>query len=151
MTLFNFLFLGHLVGDYLFQTRWMAMNKSTKWPPLIVHCLIYTAALILFSSFYGILLPLGAISLVFISHIFLDRRTFVVWWVRQIMGTPDAETSWLTIVCDQIFHLLIIGVVVYFWYWFLFWKTNSLVIEKQKCPLVQYWTSGHFIVNRRIL
>ena len=116
MTIFNFLLLGHLIGDYLLQTRWMAMNKSKQWLPLTVHCLIYTIVLIGSSGLYGAVLPIGAIALIFVSHLFLDRRTFVVWWVRHIMGTPDAESSWLTIVCDQVFHLIILGVVVYNWY-----------------------------------
>lgn len=40
------LLLGHLVGDYLLQTSWMAVNKSKKtlqgWMAAIVHSVIYT-------------------------------------------------------------------------------------------------------------
>lgn len=38
MSLFSYLLIGHLIGDFLFQTTWMAMFKTTKWVPLIVHC-----------------------------------------------------------------------------------------------------------------
>ncbi|WP_301108119.1 DUF3307 domain-containing protein [Sporosarcina sp.] len=42
MNLFTYVLLGHLVGDYLLQTSWMAMNKAYKWLPLLTHCFIYT-------------------------------------------------------------------------------------------------------------
>ncbi|HEX7064991.1 MAG TPA: hypothetical protein VF199_07965 [Bacillales bacterium] len=30
------------MGDFLFQTNWMAVNKEKKWLPLLAHCAVYT-------------------------------------------------------------------------------------------------------------
>lgn len=109
MTLFEVLFLAHLVGDFLFQTSWMAMNKATKWIPLLAHVVVYTATITAAAYFFGTGLSLTAIFLVFIGHIILDRRTFVVWWVRNIQQSVDQSAGWLGIVADQIFHLLILA------------------------------------------
>ena len=32
----------HWVGDFLFQTEWMAMNKSSKWSALLAHTGLYS-------------------------------------------------------------------------------------------------------------
>ena len=116
MTVFSYLLIGHLIGDFLFQTSWMAMFKATKWLPLIVHCFVYTISVsaVVFLE-YGVL-PILAILLLFISHMFLDRRIFVSWWVKHIMKTDGTESKWLCIMVDQIFHLIILGAVAHIWF-----------------------------------
>lgn len=52
------------------------------------------------------LLLMGAITLLFLSHLFLDSRIFVAWWVKQIMRTEGQEAKWLSIMVDQIFHVI---------------------------------------------
>jgi hypothetical protein len=116
MTVFSYLLIGHLIGDFLFQTSWMAMFKATKWIPLVIHCFVYTISVtaVVFLG-YG-LLPIGAILLLFISHMFLDRRTFVSWWVKHIMKAKGTESKWLCIMADQIFHIIILGAVAHRWF-----------------------------------
>lgn len=111
MTLFEVLFLAHLVGDFLLQNGWMAANKAKKWLPLLVHCTVYTLVLVIAAKFFspGPSLSLPAIALIFFGHIILDRRTFVAWWVRHIQTAKGQEAGWLSIVTDQILHLLIIA------------------------------------------
>lgn len=50
------LFFFHWVADFLAQTSWMALNKSEKFLPLFVHCIIYGVAMYLFG--WCISLPL---------------------------------------------------------------------------------------------
>lgn len=116
MTIFNYLLIGHLIGDFLLQTTWMAMNKSKKWMPLITHCIVYTLSVFVVTLIGGEALSIGAIVLIFSSHILLDRRTFVVWWVKHIMGSKGNDAGWLTIMADQVFHILILGAVAHFWF-----------------------------------
>lgn len=116
MTLFNYLIVGHLIGDFLFQTNWMAMNKSKKWAPLLTHCVVYTMMIFGVAFFGGYTIPISAIALIFFSHVLLDRRTFVVWWVKKIMGTTDKGANWLNIVVDQVFHIIILAAVAHFWF-----------------------------------
>lgn len=113
MTPFSFLLVAHLIGDYLFQTKWMAMYKATKWLPLLVHSLVYTVvvAVVAFVGFGG--LSVAAVAFVFVTHVALDRRTFVAWWVRTVMGSTGKESGWLSIVVDQIFHIIVLVVALY--------------------------------------
>jgi hypothetical protein len=113
MSPFEFLLLAHLIGDYLFQTKWMALNKSTKWVPLLTHVGVYTLTItcVAWIGFGG--LTAWGIVVVIMSHIILDRRLFVTWWTRRIMRIDEKESGWLIIVTDQIFHILVLGLVLY--------------------------------------
>ncbi|MGO0063653.1 DUF3307 domain-containing protein [Brevibacillus fluminis] len=113
MTLFEVLLVAHFVGDYLFQTSWMAMNKAKNWAALLVHCAVYTLVLYVAANLIWAKQPLSwpALAVIFFGHVILDRRTFVAWWVRKIMMAP--ESSWLGIMADQIFHLLLIAWAIY--------------------------------------
>ena len=65
--------LGHLMGDYLFQTEWMAMNKSKNdvigWTAATVHCLLYTFAVCLFMWNFNLIW----ICAVWLSHFPIDK------------------------------------------------------------------------------
>ncbi|WP_404407309.1 DUF3307 domain-containing protein [Jeotgalibacillus malaysiensis] len=112
MTPFSYLFLSHLIGDYLFQTSWMAGRKKNSWPALITHCSVYTVtvAMIAFFAFGG--LSFIAILFVFFTHVLIDKQFIVQWWVEHIMSPPPSEKKWLTIVVDQIFHLIVLAIAL---------------------------------------
>lgn len=111
MTIFEALLLGHLVGDFLFQNRWMADNKHTQVFPRLVHSLVYTFAIYAFSWFAGGI-SLVAAGIILLSHFCIDQGSFNRWWMSSITRSPDIY--WLGIVCDQIFHLLILALIVAF-------------------------------------
>lgn len=114
MTPFSYLLVGHLIGDYLLQTRWMAENKAKKWLPLLVHSFVYTLsiALVAYIGFGG--LSIYSILFIFLSHVFLDRRTFVSWWAENIMGAKAKEVAWLKIAADQAFHITVLAISLAF-------------------------------------
>lgn len=112
MSNFDILFIGHLIGDFLFQTEWMAVNKEKKWLALILHSCIYTFSIVVVAAALMKMLTYLSISIIFLSHIFLDRRTFVNWWASTVMHI-EKENGWLKIVIDQIFHLLILVLVIF--------------------------------------
>lgn len=107
MTLFSWLLVGHLVGDFVLQTRWMAERKATQWLPLMAHCLLYTLVIVLFALPAGGL-SLPAVALVFFSHAVLDRRFFVDFWARRVTGAQD--TPWLKVMLDQTWHIVVLAV-----------------------------------------
>lgn len=112
MTPFEYLFIAHLIGDFLFQTKWMAEHKHNRWLPLLSHVSIYTAVLgtVAWFGFGGLsMLQLGFI---FITHVILDRRTFVTWWTRTVMRDVDDSVGWLKVITDQVFHLIVIAIIV---------------------------------------
>jgi hypothetical protein len=108
MTLFEWLLVGHLVGDYLLQNRWMAVKKGTHWPPLLTHAAVYTLAVFLLSLLAGGLTWPG-ILLIFCAHIILDRREFVAFWTSRVTG---ATAPWLVIMVDQSWHIVVLAIVV---------------------------------------
>ncbi len=108
MELFSSLLVGHLVGDFLLQTTWMAENKDEEWVPLIIHCFLYTAAVALFALLAGGLSILP-IVVIFISHIIIDKAKIVDLWAKYITRSP--KNTWLRIIQDQVWHLLILVLV----------------------------------------
>lgn len=111
MSQFDYLLIGHLIGDFLLQSSWMAKNKATKWLPLLAHVTIYTAVVGVFGMMSGGL-SFAAIALIVLSHIILDRRTFVAFWVRNIQTAKGPEQAWLSVMADQIFHIIILAIAI---------------------------------------
>lgn len=115
MSFFDWLFIGHLVGDFLLQSDRMARNKGTRWRWMATHVGLYMAAITPVLVGYALThpLPLGWVvgSWLFVlgTHIVLDLRDFTARWMRFVgMATDHA---WLPIVVDQVFHVLTLAVV----------------------------------------
>jgi len=123
--LFIRFFLGHLIGDYLIQTSYMALNKKAAgWRghiACVCHCLTYTIAVCLMLWTFNWLVWV----LVFISHFIIDRSKFVAWWMDKVKGlTFEKENSsgpfavsifsFLLIVVDNSFHFLFMWLIIKF-------------------------------------
>ena len=106
MNLFEWLLIGHLVGDFLLQTGWMAEKKEKEIWPLVAHSLVYTASVGLLALLGGGL-SLPAIALIFLTHLLLDKRSFVNFWTYQI--TRSNNSMWLKIIIDQSWHIIILA------------------------------------------
>jgi Protein of unknown function (DUF3307) len=81
MTFFEKLLLAHVIGDYVLQTTWMASRKGAHYLPCIVHCLIYTLVVCLFTSMNP-----WWILFVFSSHFFIDKWSLADKWLKLIRG-----------------------------------------------------------------
>lgn len=127
--------VGHLVGDYLLQNDWMALNKKKVSFPCVIHCLLWTAAVCLFSGWYS----WCVITALFITHFIQDRTNIIIWWMKIIgqsrfmkadelqlvINTPRESIvpilsgavlkpglgPWSIIVVDNVFHILTIWIV----------------------------------------
>lgn len=118
MPLFGWLVVGHLVGDWMLQTNWMARNKSGRWWsfPCIVHCLIYTGVLVglaYWASAGALAAPqLLAFSLVILlSHWLIDGFRLAYHWSQWVNRT-SLET--VRLVVDQTMHLVVLVLAVQF-------------------------------------
>lgn len=112
--LFPLLLAGHLVGDWVVQTDWMAANKARTdglWA-MLAHVLTYHLAMAAF------VLPVWhtrgtalALLVSALTHGFIDRR----WPVRSLLrmtGSPEfAGQLWGVIATDQALHLSILCVI----------------------------------------
>jgi hypothetical protein len=103
--MFSWLLAGHLAGDFLFQTRWMAERKTTCLSALAAHSAVYALAVWIASLPAMGLSPL-CVFLVFASHAALDRRGLVLWWRTHI---TKSDSEWLTIMTDQSLHVVVLA------------------------------------------
>ncbi|MBA3312740.1 MAG: DUF3307 domain-containing protein [Planctomycetota bacterium] len=99
-------FIGHLIGDYLLQTDWMAVNKKSRALPCLVHVGIYTVAI-------GVLTwwPWWALLVVAATHFVQDRTHVILWWMRVMRQTGFTKppfAPWSLIVVDNVWHLVVL-------------------------------------------
>lgn len=95
----------------MFQTNWMAREKANNLAALFTHSTVYTIFIGL-ASFLAGRLSCPALLIVLLSHMLLDNRKFVHFWVKNINKSCDIE--WLKIAVDQCWHMIVLGVVAYF-------------------------------------
>lgn len=72
--------LCHIFADYLTQSDWIALNKSKRTVPCLVHVLLYTAAFLIITTSWKTLLIIGAV------HFILDRFPVIIRrliWVKN--------------------------------------------------------------------
>lgn len=89
---FALLVLGHLLGDFFLQNKWMAMNKQGSTWKCAVHCAIYTGAVTLttWPAIHGWAWSL----LVFCSHFPIDRWSLADKWLDLINGRSLWDFMW---------------------------------------------------------
>jgi hypothetical protein len=93
----------------------MAQYKVQQWSWLLRHVAVYMSILTIVLTIYAFLHGVPAwvviVAVIFLggTHILLDRRDFTLRWMRFAKVSP--EHPWLSIVVDQVFHLLTLGIV----------------------------------------
>lgn len=101
--------VGNLVGDYLLQNDWQAMNKKSSTFVCSVHCAIWASCVVLFAGWGW--MPLGVL---FITHFIQDRTNIIPYYMRTVGQRGFAEgvcAPWSTIIADNVFHILTIYVI----------------------------------------
>lgn len=106
-----YLLASHLVGDFIFQTRWQAVSKFTDRRARLIHCTTYGAAFAPVLAYYGdtrlnglLIGPraLGFMVGLVVLHFVTDSRRFrstlgdVVQWKLDYRRDPRAcAETWL--------------------------------------------------------
>ncbi len=109
------LLASHLVGDFLVQTEWQAINKrgglidASSRRALIAHLFAYMATFVPVLVWIGIRTsPWRAVAVaavVAVPHLLLDDGHFVRFWLRVVKRAPDPSVA-LTVSVDQTFHVV---------------------------------------------
>ena len=109
---FNWMLVGHLVGDWVLQSDWMADGKRKgvfTWPGM-VHYALYTATVLAALWLSGVrdghpafYIATGAV--IFCSHWLIDALSIAKHWLR--LGL-QSEREVVRLVVDQTLHLLVI-------------------------------------------
>lgn len=107
--MFNLL-LGHVLGDYFFQTHEMATKKSlkgsegTKW--CLIHTIIYSLCVCICMQFLWIFPG------IFLSHYFIDRYSLAYKYI-MIKGGPNIDNPFFPIIyviIDNSTHLILMWI-----------------------------------------
>lgn len=89
--LFVLAFIGHLVGDYLLQSTWMALTKSQKtwkgWLACTIHVSLYTTAVCGMMQVGDPVVWL----VVFVPHWAIDHWSLGEVWSRWVGGRTKAK------------------------------------------------------------
>lgn len=84
--------LAHLVGDYLIQSHWMAIEKTRHWWPAAVHGATYTLPFLFITTSWQALVVIGG------THAVIDRfrlAKYLVWarnWIAPVRFERGAES-----------------------------------------------------------
>jgi hypothetical protein len=115
MTIFESLLLAHIVGDWIVQTEWQAVNKRHNWRALLIHVVFYHVIVFaVLAARFGLGEPRVYIAVAFlaITHAVLDRQWPVEWLMRTLRhNVHRSNERWLVIVVDQAVHIVLIGLV----------------------------------------
>ena len=74
----------HAVGDYLFQTDYMAAEKGKDWYILFIHCVCYCVP---FAAVFGI-----------------DWRLVIMFAVHVVTDALKARYKMISLITDQFIH-----------------------------------------------
>jgi len=112
--------IGHLVGDYLLQNDWQALNKKKSSFHCCVHALIWSITVCLFAGWDNWLTPLWTGNaawtwqILFWTHFIQDRTNIISWWM-DLIGQHKFRTGpcapWSMIVVDNVWHIVTIWAV----------------------------------------
>jgi len=112
----------HLIGDYLLQSDWMALNKTKCSKAAAAHAVTYSLPFLILSP------SLEAFAVICITHFFIDRfrlARYVVFAKSRLAPksywhdwedcketgyhkeVPQWLSLWLLVACDNTIHLLI--------------------------------------------
>ena len=112
--------LFHFIGDYLTQNNWMAQNKTKSFLPAFIHATIYSLPFL-----FIVTLPFW--SVIYVTHFFIDRYRLAQYWIRLVnwnwdmsvnnygfsKETPAWLSTWLMIIIDNLWHIIINTAVIY--------------------------------------
>ena len=97
------LLFAHMLGDYFFQTDYIANNKGKDNYILFVHSILYT---------FGVFIVFGS-YITYLEYIFLIITHIIVDYIKARNITPKILGDVKALMLDQCLHyILLIGVVV---------------------------------------
>jgi len=114
--IFAVFIVSHLVGDYLLQTEFQAINKRgglsrdpVKRRALFSHVFVYT--LVFVPALIWIVdntsaLAIGLAAVIFIPHLLQDDSRLLIAWNRAVKGGSPEPGDPVYMAIDQSFHVV---------------------------------------------
>lgn len=94
----------HLIADWLLQNEWMAIYKvNLRHPAAWMHGAIHTLGL-------GLVFPWPAALLIGVTHLLIDTRGPLLWWLRVVKQMPaNPDQVMVEIWVDQVMHITVLA------------------------------------------
>lgn len=105
--------VAHMIGDYVLQNDWIAIEKTKRTWVTLIHIILYSIPFFFIVGWSWALLVIAG------SHFFIDRFRLAVYWIKLInwnwksdnfgfnKDKPIWMSVWLMIIYDNIFHIVI--------------------------------------------
>lgn len=96
--------LTHFIADFIFQTHWEAINKSSNNEALLSHTSKYAAFWVIPAAIF-ISDPINAalfVIITFVLHTLTDY--FTSRWVKKLFDKKDYHNGFVVIDIDQMLH-----------------------------------------------
>lgn len=100
---FYYLLAGHLLGDFVFQTDYIANKKNVEKRWVVIHTLIVTVSMLVFSLPFGVRIT-SLVLLAGVSHGLIDYKK-----PKSILTTPLRQLIYFLV--DQTAHIGIIFII----------------------------------------
>ena len=104
MRLIVFLVIAHCVGDYLFQSTYLAVNKGKDKYLLFIHSVLYVFGVILTGYIFSIEISVLQILALFIAHMITD-------YIKASGVSVKALGDKKALIVDQVIHYLVLFLV----------------------------------------
>ncbi|MDR1704537.1 MAG: DUF3307 domain-containing protein [Clostridiales bacterium] len=102
---FFLLLLAHLLGDFVFQTSAMAVNKMYDFRAFLKHCAVYAAFIFLALIWYGSILQILAHgAIITLSHFLVDMLRCGI----QKRPKYEKKREFLYFNLDQLIHIAVL-------------------------------------------
>jgi len=99
---FWWLIVAHLLGDYVLQSKWIALNKGKNYYILLVHSTVWAARIVFVLCYFGIF-AIWKIPFLIIPHGLCD-------WLKWHSGERQ---GWKPVLLDQLWHYSQLAVVAW--------------------------------------
>ena len=102
---------AHFVADFILQSSWMAVNKSTSNKALSAHMYVYTMTLLVLTIWFGPLWILWS-AVNGVLHGLVDY--FTSRWSAIFWQKGDTHNFFVVIGLDQLIHAITL-LTTYYW------------------------------------
>lgn len=108
-TLLPQLIVAHLIGDFLFQSHWMASNKAKSSFVCVVHVAFYLVPFFMVWSMNPFQwqnnIPLWMYAAIAVQHFLQDRFQLHLKWMKFYGQTPPEHWPTGPLCVDQAWHI----------------------------------------------
>jgi hypothetical protein len=113
------LLIGHIIGDYWLQTKWMAQSKirpdAEGYLACFIHCFFYSLAITIFMSpvLPGSKELLIMFCIAFACHFPIDKFSLAKFFLKHVLNSPKPTLTLIHEITPDILTQHIIWWIVY--------------------------------------